>query len=74
MTGTKKKWLIVTNANSTRARSTFVIGYLRFHDCPVITHASRAPSLGHGSILDFAGMRMFSTLAGTRLPGIPPRG
>jgi len=39
----------------------------------VITACLRA-SLGHGSILDFADTRMFSTLAGTRLPGITPNG
>src|SRR5262249_5674033 len=29
VTGTKKKWLIVTNANCHRARSTVIVGHLR---------------------------------------------
>ena len=32
---TKKKWLIVTNANCHRTRSTVIVGHLRENDCTV---------------------------------------
>src|SRR5262245_14016577 len=60
VTGTKKKWLIVTNANCHLARSTFIVGHLRGEGCTFLRvvldgHDARPESLGHRPDVGIAG-------------------